>query len=487
MDILIASIFSVYMLNEKKMDQDILDRLWRNDPSLTELTIEFKSENDIESLLQTLSFGNSALTKLTLYNNEIGKYMIQALVDILLDKRSALTHLSINNQYDSIYKIGEAEMQILATGLLSGSSKLTHLNLETNDFGDDGAQALAKVLSSGQSLITKMNIGNNYITNDGIQALVTAISEGNSQLTVLNMEYNLIMGQDGALKLTPIFFSKKSTLTVLKIGGNRIGNSGAKIFADALSLGKSRLTVLDLSENEIGNEGAKVLATAISFDNFRLTELLLWGNDIYDDGKKFLEDALRHNTTLIDIGIGYDEDFFSNALLAYTKRNKRAQKKAKKAVIAILILSKRKFEKQKRKEEDEDEDEEDEDEEDLLEPLKTKNNYDTVFEKLLRETGSQQGASYLIDMAKELWKTRYDTSWWTNAERREVRLEQRSDKRLKTMQTCIASHICDNKAILMEASDPTQVFCSSYCQFMHYTGAPDLRGMNVEQIKQALN
>ena len=147
----------------------------------------------------------------------------------------------------------------------------------------------------------------------------------------------------------------------------------------------------------------------------------------------------------------------------YGERNKWAHKKAREAVIAILKIGNLW-----------------DPEDDRFEPRDD----DSDFEKFLHQTGSEQRKSYFFQSAKELWNTRHDPVWWTEAEREEAKrvLEEN-----KLVQTCIASHICDNKAILMEVSDPTQVFCSSYCQFMHYTGAPDLRGMNVEQIKRALN
>ena len=403
------------------MFEKSLQRLRENDPSLTNLY-----------LLMTL-------------NTKIGAEGAKSLSDALL-KNTNLTTLNLDNN-----NIGAEGARSLSDALLTNTS-LTSLNVGSNNIGIEGVKSLSDALLENTTLTT-LKLGWNKIGAEGAKNLSDTLLE-NTSLTTLDLGVNKI-GADGAESLSNALLTNTS-LTTLYLCCNNIGDWGAKNLSDVL-LTSTSLTTLDLGENNIGDEGAESLSDAL-VKNTSLTSLNLSDNYIRDAGLKKLKAGLSQNASIIFPLIAD-----ANEMERYVERNMNAHNKAQEAVIAVLKIGKLWI---RPKEPD------------------PEVNDDSVFENLLRKTGSGQRQSYLIDMAKELWNTRHERVWWTEEEREEAKrvLEEN-----KLVQTCIASHICNNKAILMEVSDPTQVFCSSYCQFMHYTGAPDLRGMNAEQIKQALN
>jgi len=335
--------------------------------------------------------------------------------------------------------------------LRENDPSLTELNLSKDKIGDNGAKSLSDALRENTSLTT-LSLGVNNIGDDGAMSLSDALRK-NTSLAILFLDKNDI-GDDGAESLGDAL-RKNTSLSMLFLNKNDIGDDGAKSLSDALRKNTS-LANLDLWNNNIEDEGAKSIGDALR-TNTSLTTLSLYDNKIGDDGVEALKVALSQNGSIINyLSTDYE-------IIQYGERNKRAHKKVKEAIIPILVIG------------------------NLWDPKDDRFKVaadDSAFEKFLHQTGSQQRNNYFFQIAKELWATRHDSVWWTDEEREEAKrvLEEN-----KLVQTCIASHICDNKAILMEVSDPTQVFCSSYCQFMHYTGAPDLRGMNAEQIKQALN
>eukprot|EP00300_Choanocystis_sp_HF-7_P028025 c33375_g1_i1.p1 GENE.c33375_g1_i1~~c33375_g1_i1.p1 ORF type:complete len:284 (-),score=89.70 c33375_g1_i1:5-808(-) len=90
--------------------------------------------------------------------------------------------------------------------------------------------------------------------------------------------------------------SKRNTLKVLNLGGNRIGDVGAKALGNALRTNTS-LTYLELTRNNISTEGAKAIAQALH-SNKSLNELGLGGNAIGDAGAAAFIEALNANETL---------------------------------------------------------------------------------------------------------------------------------------------------------------------------------------------
>ena len=108
---------------------------------------------------------------------------------------------------------------------------LTHLDLQGNSIGDEGAKAVAAAVAASGSL-THLDICDNNIGVEGAKAIAEVVAASGS-------------------------------LTRLSLRLNKIGDEGAKAIAGAVAASGS-LTELWLANNNIGDEGAKALAAGIS-------------------------------------------------------------------------------------------------------------------------------------------------------------------------------------------------------------------------------
>ena len=90
---------------------------------------------------------------------------------------------------------------------------------------------------------------------------------------------------------------KNNEATTLYLENNQIGVEGAKALANALRINTS-VTTLELGyHSKIGHEGAKALANSLRI-NTSVTTLHLRDNQIGDEGAKTLANALKINTTV---------------------------------------------------------------------------------------------------------------------------------------------------------------------------------------------
>jgi len=257
-----------------------------------------------------------------------------------------------------------------------------------------------------------------------IDGLINNLETKYAHITSLNLSDNAITDDEG-IKIINAISKLNIPLRKLNLQDNRLTDEFVKAFVNNKNL---FLQKLDLQNNEdITKQGMLLLLKYLREENGSLT-ILFFGTDGYSPllNKK-------EYTQLQD----------------YLKRNKEGQEKAEKAAFQVLLIANIR-----------------------LDPTEKISN--NLFGKLLQNTGYLQRKRFLIEVASELWKSRFDSVWWSG--------KQRPKKRPKTTESCISSSICSREATLVEATNIDNVFCSSYCQFMHYTGAPDLRGMNVEEI-----
>ncbi|KAL9965547.1 hypothetical protein ACROYT_G029361 [Oculina patagonica] len=258
--------------------------------------------------------GNSSLTVLNLYNNNIGAQGATGLA-AALQKNASLTELDL-----SLNKIGDHGATGLAEALQENKS-LTKLHLYLNGIGGQGATELTRTLQLNASL-TELNLSCNIIGDEGATRIAGALQENtslaelylslnnigdygatglaralreNTSLAVLNLSYNTI-GDEGATGLAGAL-RENTSLTELNLSYNKIGDEGATGLAKALQENAS-LAVLDLSLNIIGDHGATCLAAAFH-KSASLTELKLCQNIIGDDGTNFLAEMLRENKSLV--------------------------------------------------------------------------------------------------------------------------------------------------------------------------------------------
>merc|ERR1719305_1798534 len=99
----------------------------------------------------------------------------------------------------------------------------------------------------------------NAITDAGAEAIANAVS--GSKVTSLNLGSNEI-GNRGA-KMLAAMIKETPTLCSLQLGGNMIGADGAADIAAAAAL-SPWLTMLDLGGNPVYEEGAVAVACALN-------------------------------------------------------------------------------------------------------------------------------------------------------------------------------------------------------------------------------
>ena len=265
-------------------DRLTLDRLEKNDPTLTELDFTvflFRHAIGVEgakALAHALE-SNTTLLGLDLSNNKIGDEGAKALA-LALKSNTTLSELDLKDN-----EIGDEGAQALAHALESNTT-LSKLSLWSNEIGVEGAQALAHALESNTTL-SGLDLNNNKIGDEGAQALAHAL-ESNTTLSLLSLYSNEI-GVKGAQALAP-----NTTLSLLSLFSNEIGVEGAQALAHALE-SNTTLAKLYLDNNKIGDEGAQAILTALKDYNSTLKSIGLPGNDVSVPLKQEIEDLVKAN------------------------------------------------------------------------------------------------------------------------------------------------------------------------------------------------
>jgi uncharacterized protein (TIGR02996 family) len=221
----------------------------------------------------------SRLTELNLQSQDIGSDGAAVLVG--LPDLSRLRFLSLRSN-----NLGDKGAIAFAQGRsLTG---LTKLNLSSNRIRQEGFAALAQW--RGLASVMSLSLDSNYPGPEGIKALAASRHLGNvTHLQLRAVEHSLpesygprAFGPAGAAALARA--RGLSRVQELGLCGNKIGLTGA----EALAATKSFLALvsLDLSENAIGDAG--VIALANSPLLAQLTSLNLRYNGIGDPGAEAL-------------------------------------------------------------------------------------------------------------------------------------------------------------------------------------------------------
>jgi len=449
----------------------LTDALKSKTSSLRKLTITATNFGAAEAkvITEALKFGKASIRSLDLSYNDIGKEDEK----IFSALNPSLLFLGLNGCQIS----GDA-MKLIIENTESPNSSLIDLNLSNNNLIDeDNMEKISKALGSGKSSLLRLDLTRTFYKRNLIRYLTKSLGSGKCRLQELTIAYNEI-GFDGAKQIADVLKSGKSSLKILSLSGNPISDDGSVLIFEALESGNSSLTELYMNSAKVGYRGALALSKLLESGKSNLNKLVLHKNNIDDQGAILISKALEKNKSSLTklsllsnliSSLGMDS-FINNVATknsslillggvedAFLERNKRAQESARKATIQVLLIA------------------------GLENPEMGLS--DTLFERLIRETGKSQRKHYLIETAKELYNTRFDYVWWTKKERIDAGLEEAIQP--KTMQVCISNAVCSRKGKFVESTNLNNVFCSSYCQFIHYTGAPDLRGMSTEEIKNA--
>ena len=169
--------------------------------------------------------GNPTLASLSLAEHAIGAEGAKVLGRSLMGKyNSRLTHLDLSSN-----ELGEGAAAALGVALESNRA-LTELSLNACGLGDADCTALAKGLLVN-TVLANLALGGNEVRPNGCTALA------------------------GALR-------KNATLRSLHLEKNWVGNQGATALAEALKV-NAGLTLLDISENQIHEPGMREIGLAL--------------------------------------------------------------------------------------------------------------------------------------------------------------------------------------------------------------------------------
>ncbi|XP_068699916.1 protein NLRC3-like isoform X2 [Montipora foliosa] len=160
--------------------------------------------------------------------------------------------------------------------------------------------ALFQALAVNTSLTT-LKLSGNRIGDAGATSLSQALAV-NTSLTTLYLPDNSI-GDEGATSLSQAL-AVNTSLTALHLRDNYIGDAGATSLSQALAVNTS-LTTLKLSGNSIGYAGATSLSQALAI-NTSLTTLHLSSTSIVAESATSLSQALAVNTSVTTLHLSYN-------------------------------------------------------------------------------------------------------------------------------------------------------------------------------------
>ncbi len=226
---------------------------------------ECKKDNSNFHMQLARDSGSFLKLKSVFLHQEISEAEIVVLGEAL-KQNSSLTRLHL---YES--NIGDHGAASLAEVMKGNALHLTELNLCDSNIGEDGAVSLVKALKENTN-ITQLDLSGNNISNRGSAGLAEAL-KGTTSLTELNLSRNKI-GDHGAACLAEVL-NVESSLTRLDLSNNNVGDAGAASLAETLKK-NTTLIVLDLSRNNIGGKVLKTLRLKYGnrvFSRFQWSEL----------------------------------------------------------------------------------------------------------------------------------------------------------------------------------------------------------------------
>lgn len=308
-------------------DNDVCElcRILRNNPADVNLRVLYiansglgvKSAEAIASVLYT----NETIEVLDLRHNKLGAEGVEKLIQPLLSANRKLKCLILkaNNLF---HKAGK-QLGLL----LSRNHSIEELHLGHNELGTKGIKPIASSIGRG---LQKLHLAHNHLKARGVQILASALQKTKHELVFLDLTCNqmgskgmhtlvewLMMHREKTLErlwlgsndlggetcgsMWSSILEFNSTLTDIRLGGNRLGDAGA----EALSIGLSKnrcLRLLELDWNQISDDGAEALASSLRM-NEALRVVDLSGNQVGQRGCIALAEAIPYHLTLRELNL----------------------------------------------------------------------------------------------------------------------------------------------------------------------------------------
>uniref|UniRef100_A0A8C4SU17 NACHT domain-containing protein n=1 Tax=Erpetoichthys calabaricus TaxID=27687 RepID=A0A8C4SU17_ERPCA len=226
------------------------------------------------ALSSALSAPHSRLTELNLSNNNnIEDSGVNQLCEGLRSENCKLEKLDLHNCLISSF------CSAFSSVLSSPNSRLTELNLSSNNMEDSGVDQLCEGLKSENCKLEKLNLSYCHLTSRCCTALSSALSFPHSRLTELNLSYNK-MEDSGVDQLFEGLRSENCKLEKLNLSDCGLTSRCSSSLSSVLSSPHSQLTELDLRKNKVGNSGAHQLCDGLWTPNCKLKTLWLQINRI---------------------------------------------------------------------------------------------------------------------------------------------------------------------------------------------------------------
>jgi len=310
----------------------------------------------ISAIAEILRF-DSALTKLNVSGNFIGKQGAQQIAAALRDDTCALTSLNISHN-----AIGDDGAVAIGTALKSATEcRLQELTMNENGIEETGAKAMGDFCATSDSLTTlnldgdslpihnlkkepnihiKSNLGRNAaavivssiimnrslkslklnaqdIGPEGVREICATIIQMMSDRTIktkvaLDVDgYNINIGLYRSIPQLKLFGSQMTDLAIaavaclvrnanpsiqlVEVQNNKIGKDGATELVNVLQQHKDHLTGFNISNNIIGSLGAQAIAKALP-QFIHLVRLMMSGNDIGSKGARAIAEVLNETS-----------------------------------------------------------------------------------------------------------------------------------------------------------------------------------------------
>ncbi len=230
------------------------------------------AQNALEKLLNALKTNNTIqdLSFLNFSGENITKISKTLETDLLTYRQSKqirwIDSVAFTNTHeDTTTPLEKSVVESISKLIISG---LARLNLRGNNIGDKGMVTIAKELPG--SILTHLNLSNCKIEDGGIAALANALRKGNDRLTHLNLDKNNFAASSVIEIITA---ANLYNLSNLSLAENNIGDNEdilGGIFTHYARHGSNRIIYnINLAKNNISSKGAiKIAETALAYSRY---------------------------------------------------------------------------------------------------------------------------------------------------------------------------------------------------------------------------
>lgn len=207
----------------------------------------------------------------------------------------------------------------LASTLRKEKTRLSKVNLDLNNIGDNGVASLESIRQSSLSLawnnititgikslasffhsltnIEELDLSGNVIEDVGLKVMLPCLMTASCRIKRLELNFCKLLDV-GLIHCAELLTFSSNQITVLGLAGNSITNEGIRTFARTFDSPACKVKHLRLSRNQIGDEGVEILSRNLCSLNCNLQELDLSRNLIHSKGCKFLAAAIRKRNCL---------------------------------------------------------------------------------------------------------------------------------------------------------------------------------------------